>query len=431
MSACHVCTELRTAFTCGACDFQACQECHLKWSMENIEVKLDKELPICMKCNLHVPNVFSAAMQRKLEDAKAAALLKREEQWVRVSEAFIANEERKNQLKLKVSEEQGEILRMQSAMRNMRKRMISSRAKVASFEQEISAVHRQTLCEICQRPCANQFCVECKVLHCANCNQVHDPSVSCDHEMKESFREIQRSCRPCPTCHSATAKTGGCDHVKCSNCGTDWDWRTCKAVSVHSENRPYLEEYCGGLPSEHAVLKNIGKMDAFYQGMLWSFYKFTFHQRQHVMPGLADANIEHTPQCNQVKRALYIQKKISKQKFKCAVMRTRKHKKVKYELSLLVKTFVVSSEDIFQGVVCSDAHWFDAIMSLHTLFVQYQTSCHQLQKSSRVTKFLLGSNAAFKELISYVLAFSSSFAIEQCTRKGQKCSDDAGTKESM
>jgi len=32
--------------------------------------------------------------------------------------------------------------------------------------------------------------------------------------------------KPCPTCHALIEKHGGCEHMVCSACGTNWDWRT-------------------------------------------------------------------------------------------------------------------------------------------------------------------------------------------------------------
>jgi hypothetical protein len=71
---------------------------------------------------------------------------------------------------------------------------------------------------------------------CPNCNHtfcfVHGdshPGKSCSHwarENLESERETERIIKslskPCPGCRVATQKSAGCNHMKCTQCKTEW-----------------------------------------------------------------------------------------------------------------------------------------------------------------------------------------------------------------
>ncbi|TGZ73648.1 hypothetical protein CRM22_001383 [Opisthorchis felineus] len=39
---------------------------------------------------------------------------------------------------------------------------------------------------------------------------------------------LVKTCRPCPKCKSPTEKSGGCNHMHCSVCSTDWCWICCE-----------------------------------------------------------------------------------------------------------------------------------------------------------------------------------------------------------
>ena len=55
----------------------------------------------------------------------------------------------------------------------------------------------------------------------------------------------------CPKCGYGTERSGGCDHMKCSQCKKEWCWvcggnfhsNKCRKIYNQEEDRFYPEEY--------------------------------------------------------------------------------------------------------------------------------------------------------------------------------------------
>ena len=430
MRICKVCCTEKVIVQCKTCEYSCCRDCYLQWAIVQINGTNDDlhtDMQKCMSCKMHIPSLFSATAKKDIECAIADRLLMNETQWVRASHAFIANEERKNEMNAAIARKQEEKHRLNESLRNIRKRIVDCTNCIAVIQQKISSIHQQTLCERCHQPCANQFCTECSVLHCHKCNQIHPPDEACNAEVQMSVQVIGQTCRSCPSCLSATYKTGGCDHVHCSACGTDWDWRTQKVVGVHESNRPYMEEFCGGLPNERTVAEYMKAESIFDQSYLWCFYKVVFRMRQRIMPVLMDATLRSTPDTNHALRLNYVRKKISTMTFKRGILRSHKKNKIKHELSLIVKSFVLSAEDVFQVAVYGvNMPYCKTLQSLQSLFNEYCQSVHKLNLSFRLRKTVSVIENEAKALVAHAITFSSNLAVKQCTDKGQEtCRNNA------
>ena len=417
MRTCPICIEEVPLVPCNACDFMACAKCYMQWTLEKInDGDVHIEMPSCMQCkNIH--STFTGKDQKKIKHAIKDKLFLNELPWMRATEAYIANENRKKDIVREIANKQIEKRRLQNALQNMRKRMADCNTSITVLQHKSSIVHQQTLCEQCSKPCVSQFCPDCDIMHCHKCNQIHSKDTQCDSNVEMNINAIQQTCRACPACLSSTFKTGGCDHVHCTSCGADWDWRTQKIIGVHQGNRPYLEEHCGGLPNEPLVEHYLGPTTIFHQSYIWAFYKFALRMRQFLMPRLSDANLHHTPESNHNSRLKYVEKKISMRQFKQAIIRTHKFTTKKYNLSLIIKTFVTSVEDVFQMAVYNDTDKTQMQTALQVLFNEYCIATYKLNLPYILRKQMSVIQEEGKALVSYSIAFSGSLAVQQCTNQ--------------
>lgn len=70
----------------------------------------------------------------------------------------------------------------------------------------------------------NVKCPECEVYACVLC---HNSAHGGDCDVGELEGIMQRfDIRRCPRCGYATIKNGGCSHMRCKGCGTDYTWQS-------------------------------------------------------------------------------------------------------------------------------------------------------------------------------------------------------------
>jgi ribosomal 50S subunit-associated protein YjgA (DUF615 family) len=98
----------------------------------------------------------------------------------------------------------------------------------------------QQTAEICCNECGESFCLQCG-------EPPHQPA-SCDSMkywkvvMAKSGISKKLSSKPCPGCGSFIEKSGGCSHMKCTMCGTDFCWLCLKLLERHLQQhqcQPY------------------------------------------------------------------------------------------------------------------------------------------------------------------------------------------------
>ena len=86
--------------------------------------------------------------------------------------------------------------------------------------------------------CGYDFCAYCKEpWHEKNCNEAN-------RNLKAYFRK--RKSKWCPKCWVRIEKNEGCNHMKCSNCGTDFCWVCGKLGSYHKDCE-FVQSSCKGI----------------------------------------------------------------------------------------------------------------------------------------------------------------------------------------
>ena len=84
-------------------------------------------------------------------------------------------------------------------------------------------------------------CKICKVNQCASClTLISSNTHTCDPELVNTVKMIERSSKPCPNCKQRIEKTDGCDQMFCTECHTAFDWKTNKVIQGRIHNPHYF-----------------------------------------------------------------------------------------------------------------------------------------------------------------------------------------------
>jgi hypothetical protein len=114
-------------------------------------------------------------------------------------------------------------------------------------------------------------CGTCKKRVCVRCREFADSDDhACVASTLESIRAIAEETKPCPTCRSPIQKSVGCDHMKCTNCGANFLWRSLRLIKT-STNHHYnhmtpisaASSSCGGSAASSAVAETDIPIDAY------------------------------------------------------------------------------------------------------------------------------------------------------------------------
>ncbi len=99
-------------------------------------------------------------------------------------------------------------------------------------------------------------CSVCLASYCPKCLEIDEGSGKhrCSPAALESVQEIKKSSKPCPACRYIITKDGGCDHMRCSNCGTRFTWSTGKIDAAHNTNPLPDSEVFGKMVKSGAVV---------------------------------------------------------------------------------------------------------------------------------------------------------------------------------
>lgn len=91
----------------------------------------------------------------------------------------------------------------------------------------------------------------CRFAYCFNCREAWHDGVTCEayQEWKIDNANVDntfttwanQNAKPCPNCHVIIDKNGGCNHMKCTRCQTDFCWQ-CGLAYVNGGHR------CAGQP---------------------------------------------------------------------------------------------------------------------------------------------------------------------------------------
>lgn len=80
---------------------------------------------------------------------------------------------------------------------------------------------------VLDRDTQQMACNKCSQQYCTRCSEVIHPTRA--HVCKKedlAFQAMRKNFVPCPHCSVLIEKSHGCNFMRCTNCGTDFDWAT-------------------------------------------------------------------------------------------------------------------------------------------------------------------------------------------------------------
>lgn len=113
----------------------------------------------------------------------------------------------------------------------------------------------------------NWFCGLCDSTYCKDCNEALTQDHTCDLELVETMKLLNKDSKSCPKCGTVIHKTSGCSQMWCVSCHTAFDWRTGQIETGRIHNPHYIEfkkksihsrEHgdipCGGTPTYEELI---------------------------------------------------------------------------------------------------------------------------------------------------------------------------------
>jgi hypothetical protein len=199
-------------------------------------------------------------------------------------------------------------------------------------------INKENSCDICEA----LICLDCY----SEVNKAHKDHHECDQQLVDTFNEIKREAKPCPSCGFFISKVSGCDQMFCVSCGTPFSWRTGKIEQgiIHNphahtyfQNNPEAQQnYLNGIhraaggdgcrtpiPTIQSFKKQFIDRMEFITKVHTGTSEFRQYQRTRVERFL---NSEYDE--NNDLRLKFIHKEINEKKFKELVH--ARHKKLNY-----------------------------------------------------------------------------------------------------
>lgn len=200
--------------------------------------------------------------------------------------------------------------------------------------------------------CNNEICKKC---YCVLSEKKHE----CNEEQVETFKQIKKESKTCPSCGEFISKISGCDQMFCIKCGTAFSWKTGNIEKgvIHNphayrffENNPELRDiYANNLNGEnngcrdHLPSFNLIRPNIYSNNfeMIHRIYTNTAEFRQYYRD-LYTNKIENeiNYEMNKDYRILMINKNINEKKFKSMIhMRYKRHNCMKQIANIIRSTF--------------------------------------------------------------------------------------------
>jgi hypothetical protein len=236
---CVICCERRPIILCPSCDFIACKQCVKKYL-------LSVDNPSCMNCNSvwnhdHlVKGLGLNFIKTKLKD-HTSARFEREE---RLNFKYYNSVSKRVQ-----SERETEvwITKLQCEITEQTRNLVYLKVKLQKL---INTDHTcGELLHNCPRMGCNGYidkslsCSSCLCILCDICMEERVHLHTCDPNIIKSIDVINKTTRPCPSCHLLITRSEGCDQMWCTYCHKTFSWKTNKLIYPTLVHNPHYIEF--------------------------------------------------------------------------------------------------------------------------------------------------------------------------------------------
>jgi hypothetical protein len=230
---CDICTDPASAsaiITCQICSCTNCKQCIIKWGK-----------PECLQCSNRIDRYtlvnlmgimcYTNSFGKWIMDN----LRVREEKMLPVAQKYIEwiayqNEKKKYKRYLTQLEARGFVIKPE-------------------FEVGFDQISSETFSQGGYYKCSEPFCAGlvilgvcgmCQCRYCVHCEQkinIHrDHNHKCNDDILTSVKELRENTKKCPSCYTPIIKSEGCNAMRCTNCGTRFDWITLSIQITNSNH---------------------------------------------------------------------------------------------------------------------------------------------------------------------------------------------------
>lgn len=380
---CSICIEpicgRRKQVQCG-CDYVVCRDCTKQFLLSTI-----KE-PHCMNCNVawnrdflckNFPKTF---LDKEYKDHRKQILLDREK--ARIPETqdlarrykdWKERQEKKDELLEELAKE-AEPLRQQLERIYRKQSYLHARSFESAGNWELLPKKERTtrkeskpqiVCSCPRNGCKGFIDTsnhECKLCSCVICKDCHVEITSGEeHECKtsdiETKKEIQKSTKACPKCHTRIFKIDGCNQMWCTHCNVAFNWRTGELERGPVHNPHYFQwlregnnhegqvrnpgdMHCGGLPGPRTFIQSLKRVKCplIQETTMCTILRGASHIQHEIIHSIRRRL--RTPQDYSMQRARYILGDLEESKFMSNLMRDQKKNEYSQDMLHIYELYV-------------------------------------------------------------------------------------------
>lgn len=132
-------------------------------------------------------------------------------------------------------------------------------------------VNSESICS-CGGPILGHTCLLCGQQYCKHCHEQYNTHHSCDPEILETIKVLDETTIRCPKCLTRIQKISGCDHMFCTNCHCNFDWKTGQIIKESEQTNDMYEETVH--TTEREYMYYIRKFIAYYESTKYDTLKY-------------------------------------------------------------------------------------------------------------------------------------------------------------
>ena len=263
------CDEVKHLVTCPYCKFEACDkcvktyifdnarearcmnsECFKEWSKTFLIASFSKYF-VQHAYKKHVDKLIIDFETGLLKDTAIIALIRklnRDASRIRYHQldySYFSNEEDRNEfIRLSLENHERKLEELDLRTQVWKLELSTKPASKTSKKEEEKPVIIQCPSSTCNGYLVNWKCSVCETYVCHRCRVVrNEEKHECKDEDLETVRFIKSDTKPCPNCHTAISKDGGCNVMWCTDCKTGFYWTTLKIIHDHEQiHNPHFFE---------------------------------------------------------------------------------------------------------------------------------------------------------------------------------------------
>jgi hypothetical protein len=212
------------------------------------------------------------------------------------------------------------------------------------------------------------FCGLCDHKYCKDCNERLTDDHTCDPEVVETMKLLNKDSKSCPKCGTVIHKTSGCAQMWCISCHTAFNWRTGEIETGRIHNPHFIEfkkktmmsrEHgdipCGGVPT-FRELREVGASNEILQCAM------VIHQVERE-----NMYLDTRPPENTQVRVAYMLNDIDEKDFKNFLQRQEKYKDKTRDLSNIFEMMANTGGDLLRQYVLEPERHDEIVDLLHKI----------------------------------------------------------------